>query len=185
MAETLSSMSKKLLTLAESDRLQKGRASVLNAVVRKAHAGAIKAATSRGVGRALFRQKPKEVRGQLRTSGALLHVVSTAGAQRPPASSARQGISTEQAQNQDADNASSIQNLGQVLGDGAKESGGRHDQVLSQTLVPALERIADEFLNQYAIACALPEGVKLTDKLSVSTTRKDVKLQFADRLPRP
>jgi hypothetical protein len=92
-----------------------------------------------------------DVREQLRASGALLHVVSTVGAQRPPPSSARQGISAEQAQNEDNDTANSILNLGQVLGDGARESGGRHDQVVSTTLVPALERVADELLNQYAV----------------------------------
>ena len=125
------------------------------------------------------------VREQLRKSGALLHVVSTLGAQRRPASSARPGISTEQAQMEDNDTATSLLNLGQVLGDGAKDSGGRHDQVVSTTLVPALERVADELLNQYAITCALPPGVKATDKLSVSTTRKGLKLQAPARLPTP
>ncbi len=123
------------------------------------------------------------VREQLRKSGALLHVVSTLGAQRRPASSARPGISTEQAQMEDSDTAISSLNLAQVLGDGAKESGGRHDQVVSTTLVPSLERVADELLNQYAITCALPPGVKATDKLSVSTTRKGLKLQAPARLP--
>jgi hypothetical protein len=126
-----------------------------------------------------------DLRQQLRKSGALLHVVSTLGAQRAPASSARPGISSEQAQMQDNDTANSILNLGQVLGDGARESGGRHDQVVSTTLVPALERVADEFLNQYAVTCTLPAGVKLTDKLSVSTARKGLKLQARDRLPTP
>jgi hypothetical protein len=126
-----------------------------------------------------------EVREQLRTSGALLHVVSTLGAQRTPASSARPGISNEQAQMQDNDTANSNLNLAQVLGDGARESGGRHDQVVSTTLVPALERVADELLNQYAITCALPQGLKPTDKLSVSTTRKGLKVQAPARLPTP
>ena len=57
--------------------------------------------------------------------------------------------------------------------------------MVSTTLIPALERVADEWLNQYAITCTLPEGVKATDKLSVSTSRKSVKLQAPDRLPRP
>jgi hypothetical protein len=127
----------------------------------------------------------KDVREQLQASGALLHVVSTVGAQRPPASSARPGISNEQAQMEDADTAGSILNLAQVLGDGTRESGGRHDQVVSTTLVPALERVADELLHQYAITCTLPPGLKPTDKLSVSTTRKGVKLQAPARLPRP
>jgi hypothetical protein len=127
----------------------------------------------------------KDVREQLQASGALLHVVSTLGAQRPPASSARPGISNEQAQMEDADTAGSILNLAQVLGDGARESGGRHDQVVSTTLVPALEHVADELLNQYAITCTLPPGLKPTDKLSISTTRKGVKLQAPARLPKP
>jgi hypothetical protein len=126
-----------------------------------------------------------EVREQLRRSGALLHVVSTLGAERRPASSARAGISSEQAQMEDADTASSILNLGQVLGDGARGSGGRHDQVLSNTLVPALERVADELLNQYSVTCTLPDGLKPTARLSVSTGRKGVKMQAPDRLPRP
>ena len=136
-------------------------------------------------GEAITPMSGDEVREQLRASGALLHVVSTLGAQRPPASSARPGISSEQAQMEDSDTAISNLNLAQVLGDGSRESGGRHDQVVSTTLVPALERVADELLSQYAITCALPEGVKATDKLSVSTTRKGLKLQAPARLPRP
>jgi hypothetical protein len=127
----------------------------------------------------------KGVREQLRASGALLHVVSTLGAQRTPASSARPGISNEQAQMEDADTAGSILNLGQVLGDGARESGGRHDQVLSTTLVPTLESLANELLTQYAITCALPQGLNPNDKLSISVTRKGLKVQAPARLPTP
>ena len=123
-----------------------------------------------------------DVREELRKSGAMLHVVSTVGAQRPNASSARTGISTEQAQMQDADNANSTLNIQQVLGDGSKESGGRHDQVISTTLVPALERIADELLSQYALTCVLPPGVKPNDKLSIATKRKNAKIQAPARL---
>jgi hypothetical protein len=127
----------------------------------------------------------KDVREQLRASGAVLHVVSTLGAQRTPASSARLGISNEQAQMQDNDTTNSILNLAQVLGDGAKESGGRHDQVLSTTLVPTLDRLADELLAQYAVTCALPDGLNPNDKLSVSVARKGLKVQAPARLPTP
>ena len=123
-----------------------------------------------------------DVRDELRKSGAVLYVVSTVGAQRPNPPSARTGISSEQAQMQDADNATSTLNIQQVLGDGSKESGGRHDQVISTTLVPALERIADELMSQYALTCVLPAGVKVNDKLSFSTKRKNVKLQAPARL---
>jgi hypothetical protein len=54
--------------------------------------------------------------------------------------------------------------------------------VISTTLVPALERIADELLSQYALTCVLPGGVKANDKLSFSTKRKNVKIQAPARL---
>jgi hypothetical protein len=112
-----------------------------------------------------------------------MYVVSTLGAQRPLASSARTGISTEQAQMQDEDNRTSALNLAQVLGDGSRESGGRHDQVVSTTLIPSLERVADEILKQYALTCTLPDKVKPNDKLQVSTRRKGTKIQAPSRLP--
>ena len=136
----------------------------------------------RAGGEAVTTLEGDDVRDDLRKSGAMLYVVSTVGAQRPNAPSARTGISSEQAQMQDADNANSTLNIQQVLGDGSKESGGRHDQVISTTLVPALERIADELLSQYALTCVLPAGVKANDKLSFSTKRKNVKIQAPARL---
>jgi hypothetical protein len=123
-----------------------------------------------------------DVREQLRKSGALLYVVSTLGAQRAAAPSARPGISNEQAQMQDSEIANSNLNVAQVFGDGTRESGGRHDQVVSTTLVPTIERIADELLNQYALTCALPDRVKPNDKLSVASKRKGIKLQAPARL---
>jgi hypothetical protein len=123
-----------------------------------------------------------DVREQLRKSGALMYVVSTVGAQRLPPSQARPGISTEQAQlRADEDNDGAL-NLAQVLGDGATESGGRHDQVVSTTLVPALEQIAGELLNQYEITF-VREGGKPGDKLSVSSKRKGVTVRAPSRLP--
>ena len=124
-----------------------------------------------------------DIREDLKRSGAVLYVVSTVGAQRPNASSARTGISAEQAQMHDADNVNSTLNIQQVLGDGSKESGGRHDQVISTTLVPALERVANELLSQYSVTCVLPAGVKPDDKLSISTKRKGAKIQAPARLP--
>jgi hypothetical protein len=134
-------------------------------------------------GEAETQMQGDDVREDLRRSGAVLYVVSTVGAQRPNASSARTGISSEQAQMHDADNANSTLNIQQVLGDGSKESGGRHDQVISTTLVPALVRIADELLSQYSVTCVLPAGVKPNDKLSISTKRKGAKIQAPARLP--
>jgi VWFA-related protein len=123
------------------------------------------------------------VREELRKSGATLYVVSTVGAQRAAPSNARPGISVEQAQLQDAEVSDSAFDLAQVLGDGSKESGGRHDQVISTTLVPALGRIADELLNQYLLGCAVPDGVKAGAKLSITSTRKGVRIHAPATLP--
>lgn len=124
-----------------------------------------------------------QVRDQLRQSGAVMYVVSTLGATRPAAPSARAGISSEQAQMQDEEVRTSALNLGQVLGDGSRESGGRHDQVVSTTLIPSLERVADELLSQYALTVVIPDRFKPNDKISVSTTRKGTKVQAPARLP--
>ena len=124
-----------------------------------------------------------DVRERLRRSGAMLYVISTASAARQPPSSARTGLSKEQAQLHDDEVAASLRNLAEVLGDGARESGGRHDEIVATTSVsPALERIADELLNQYAVTCAVPQGLKANEKLSVTATRKGMKIQAPARL---
>ena len=124
-----------------------------------------------------------DVRERLRRSGAMLYVISTASAARQPPSSARTGLSKEQAQLHDDEIAASRRNLAEVLGDGARESGGRHDEIVATTSVsPALQRIADELLNQYAVTCAVPQGVKANDKLSVTVKRKGLKIQAPARL---
>jgi hypothetical protein len=83
---------------------------------------------------------------------------------------------------QDEDNREGAMNLSKVLGDGSKESGGRHDQVISTTLIPSFERLANELLMQYAVKVAVPAGVKPTDKLSVSSTRRGAKVYAPSRL---
>ena len=124
-----------------------------------------------------------QVREQLRKSGAILYVVSSVGAQRAPPSQARPGISAEQAQLRADEDADGALDLGQVLGDGSRESGGRHEQIVSTTLVPALEQVAAELLNQYAITFVRPAGGKPGDKLSVSSKRKGVTIRAPSRLP--
>ena len=124
-----------------------------------------------------------DVRERLRRNGAMLYVISTASAARQPISSARTGISTEQSQLHYDEMASSRRNLAEVLNDGARESGGRHDEIVATTSVsPALQRIADELLNQYAVTCAVPQGLKANEKLSVTVKRKGLKIQAPARL---
>jgi VWFA-related protein len=125
----------------------------------------------------------KDVREQLRKSTAVLHVISAAGAQGLPGSQARPGIGNEQAQNADSELTDSMNNLNQVLGDGAKESGGRHDQVVATTHAKALEQLADELLHQYELTYTVPDGAKPGEKLSVSSKRKGVTVYAPSRLP--
>ena len=74
--------------------------------------------------------------------------------------------------------------LGRVLGDGPRHSGGTIEQVTGNSaLGPAIARIADNLLNQYELTYTLPEGVKSNERLSLSTTRKGVKLIAPSRLP--
>jgi hypothetical protein len=126
-----------------------------------------------------------DVREQLRKSGAVLHVISAAGAlgKAPPQSTGTDAVSVQQGQYRDAELAEGAFNLAQVLGDGSKESGGRYQHVISTTHAAALEQLADELLHQYAITYAVQNGVKPNDKLSVSSKRKGVTVRAASRLP--
>jgi hypothetical protein len=60
----------------------------------------------------------------------------------------------------------------QVLGDGAKQTGGRRVDVVTTGNIPkALQQIADDLAAQYVISYALPDGVKPDKRFSVSTDR--------------
>jgi len=126
-----------------------------------------------------------EVLDQLRKSGAVLYVVSAAGAQgsAPPQARGTDAVSVQQGQLRDQELAEGQFALNQVLGDGAKESGGRHDQVIATTHAKAVEQVAEELLHQYEIQYASPEGVKPGEKISVTTKRKGVTVHAPSRLP--
>jgi VWFA-related protein len=124
-----------------------------------------------------------DVREQLRKSGAILYVISTAGAQAGAPSQARTGLSTEQAQLADSELTDASNNLAQVLGDGSKDSGGRQEQVVATTLTKTVEQVADELLHQYEITYTLPDNLKAGDKISVASKRKGVTVRAPSRLP--
>jgi VWFA-related protein len=120
------------------------------------------------------------VREQLRKSGAALYVISLAGIDRA------QGMATSGSNNAklaQEDVIISTQNLQQVIGDGSKESGGRREDVAQTAVTKAMEQIADELLNGYQITYTLAAGVKPSDKVQVTTKRKDVNLYAPSRLP--
>jgi hypothetical protein len=74
--------------------------------------------------------------------------------------------------------------LGKVLGDGPRQSGGIIEQVTGNLVQgPALAKVAANLLNQYVLTYTVPDGVKLNEKLSLTTTRKGVKLIAPSKLP--
>jgi hypothetical protein len=118
----------------------------------------------------------RTVRAELQKSGAILYVVSVQGANRPPAR-AMESSSTDTAtraigQSYDTESTDQAMNLGLILGDGSRESGGRHDEVASVTLAKAFDSIADELLGQYAITYTVPDNVKPGERLAVAAKRR-------------
>jgi hypothetical protein len=74
--------------------------------------------------------------------------------------------------------------LGKVLGDGPKQSGGVIEQITgNSSLSPTLAKVATNLLSQYVLTYTLPDGVKPNEKFSLSTTRKGVKLLAPTKLP--
>jgi len=74
--------------------------------------------------------------------------------------------------------------LGQVLGDGPKRSGGLIQQVSGGVVLgPVLAKMADTLLHQYVLTYTLPDGTKPSDKLALTTSRKGVTLVAPSRVP--
>ena len=117
---------------------------------------------------------PDHVLEQLRKSGAALHVVSVVGYQLRP--------TTQPTRSEDL----LKENLGinQVLGDGPKRSGGRREEVQAIAgVVTGLQRLAEALKGQYVVDYAQPEGVKPSDRFSVSAKRRDVTLRAPTHIP--
>jgi VWFA-related protein len=104
-----------------------------------------------------------EVLNQLRQSGAGMYSVTIAsnqGATDPLGSLADQS------------------NREQVLGDGAKQSGGRRIEVTATVAVPkGLQQVASDLTSQYMIQYALPDGVKPDRRLNVSLKRRGLSMR--------
>ena len=110
----------------------------------------------------------------LRDSGAALHVISVANsASRQMAAITKPSALLEE-----------NLNLGEVLGDGPKQSGGRRQEIVAAAgLVPGLQALAESLLHQYELQYVLPEGVKPSERLNVSVRRKGVSLRAPSRIP--
>lgn len=111
---------------------------------------------------------PEGVLGPLRNSRAQVHVVSVSGG----------GIGRVSADMMEDSG------LTEVFSEGPRQTGGRQVRVNSMTAVPAaLEQVATELSSQYAVTYTLPDGVKPSDRLAVSTKKRGVTLRAPTRLP--
>jgi VWFA-related protein len=107
---------------------------------------------------------------QLRQSGAMFYAVTYG----PP----------------DTANSSNLGTMGdesgreQVLGDGAKQSGGRRTEVVTTAAITkALQQVIDDLAAQYVITYALPAGVKPDRRFGITTDRKGLSLRAPSALP--
>jgi VWFA-related protein len=111
---------------------------------------------------------------QLRQSGAALHVVAVKGG----------GLRTPVAATKPSALLESNLNLSEVLGDGPKQSGGHRDEIVAAAgIATDLEQLAESLKRQYLIEYALPDGVKPSDKITVSVKRSGVTLWAPTRIP--
>ncbi len=107
---------------------------------------------------------------QLRQSGAKLYAVTYA---QPDANSSA-----------DLGTMGDMSSREQVLGDGAKQTGGRRTDVVSTgAIAKALLQVADELAAQYVISYSLPDGVKPDRRFNISTDRKGLSLRAPAGLP--
>lgn len=153
----------------------------------------------RAGGEAATDLRADDVRKQVQRSGAALYVVSAGGPGVTTTSSAtgpgsgtgtgggggrgNAGAARAASQYVGSEEQIGAFNLALVLGDGSRESGGRHDQVISTTMVNVFHEIADELLYQYELTYTLPAGVKPSDRVKVSIERKGVTLRAPTRRP--
>jgi VWFA-related protein len=109
----------------------------------------------------------------LRRSGAVLHVFSVEGALRPMAALKRPDELLQ-----------GNMHLGRVLGDGSKQSGGRHQSIVaSPGFIASLQNLALELIGQYKVTYTLPPGVKRAEKLNVAVKRKNLSVRAPAKLP--
>ena len=116
----------------------------------------------------------RHVLDKLKDSGASLHVFLVAK------SAARQTAPVTKPSELLEENM----NLGEVLGDGSKQSGGTREDILASAgTLAGLQRLAEDLLRQQVIEYDLPPGTKRSDRISISVKRKGVSLRVPARIP--
>ena len=76
-------------------------------------------------------------------------------------------------------------NRKKFLEDGTRQSGGRFEQVLADSGIPAaMKALAEELASQYVVVYSRPEGSALPKKINVATTRAGIKVRARTELPK-
>lgn len=113
---------------------------------------------------------------QLRQSGATLHVFSVAAA------ALRSTVVAKRPDELLQENM----HLNRVLGDGPKQTGGRHQMIVATPgFIASLQNLAVELIGQYRVTYTLPTGAKRSDRLNVSVKRKGLTVRAPARIPNP
>jgi hypothetical protein len=78
-----------------------------------------------------------------------------------------------------------MRNRGQVLAEGTTRTGGRRDQVLTNSGIPdKLKQVADDLLNQYVVTYGRPDKLIPPEKIAVSSNRPNVTVRARTRADR-
>lgn len=111
---------------------------------------------------------------QLRKAGATLHVFSVAN------SALRSSVAVKVPRDLLQENM----HLNRVLGDGPKQTGGQHQQIIASTgALLGLQTLASELTSQYRITYTLPVGAKRSERLNIAVRRKDLVVRAPSKLP--
>ncbi len=140
----------------------------------------------RAGGEAPTATRSETVREEIRKSGAVLYAISRTGTQSM--GGGQSATTAPTAASVSRDNAESEiregqLTLGTILGEGSRESGGRHVQTVAPSIEDLVKQIASEIGNRYEITYTIPQAGRPNDKLEVSTKRKDVTVLAPIRVP--
>ena len=112
--------------------------------------------------------KPDQVLDELRKSSAVLYAVMVSRGFQQSA----------------VGDLGDLAERGKAIGEGTRYSGGTRFEAPGTRAVPQrLEQIANELSAQYQITYTVPDGVKLSDRLQVTTKQKNVTFRSPSRIP--
>jgi VWFA-related protein len=126
------------------------------------------------------------VREALRKSGIRMYVIASRGSGASGASAGGGGGGGAMGQARsdlaNSEAASRGRDLETVLNDGSKDTGGRYEEFAGQAIVKVAEQVANEITSQFELSYTLPDGVDPSDRIEVTTKRRNAKVQAPTRI---